>query len=77
MLQTKISLEEAQIIFLGKHQQFGFRDRSALVRVALDRMQADLEQQRLEVSATLYAETYCDDPDLRQLTEAALVEWPE
>lgn len=77
MLQTKISLEEAQIVFLGKHQQFGFRDRSALVRVALDRLRADLERQRLDASAALYAEVYNDDPDLRQLTEAAVAEWPE
>jgi len=31
MLQTKVSLEEAQIVFLSKHGQLGFRDRSALV----------------------------------------------
>jgi Arc/MetJ-type ribon-helix-helix transcriptional regulator len=77
MLQTKVTLEEAQVAFLSTHQQLGFRDRSALVRAALDRMQADLECQRLEASATAYAEVYRADPDLRQLTEAALTEWPE
>ena len=77
MLQTKVSLEEAQIAFLSKHGQLGFRDRSALVRAALDRMRIDLERQRLDTSAMLYAEAYCDDPDLRELTEAALAGWPE
>ena len=77
MLQTKISLEEAQIAFLSNHRQLGFRDRSALVRAALESMRTNLDRQRLEVSATLYAEAYCDDPDLRQLTDAALAEWPE
>jgi hypothetical protein len=77
MLQTKISLEEAQMVFLSRHGQLGFRDRSALVRAALDRMRIDLERQRLDASATLYAEEYGDDPDLRELTEAALAGWPE
>ena len=77
MLQTKVSLEEAQIVFLSKHGQLGFRDRSALVRAALDRMRIDLERQRLDTSAVRYAEAYCDDPDLRELTEAALAGWPE
>jgi Arc/MetJ-type ribon-helix-helix transcriptional regulator len=77
MLQTKISLEERQIAFLSSHQQFGFRDRSALVRAALDRMQAEMERQCLEASAALYAEAYGADPDLRQLTEDALTGWPE
>ena len=77
MLQTKISLEEAQIVFLSRHGQLGFRDRSALVRSALDRMRIDLERQRLDASATLYAEEYGDAPDLRELTEAALAGWPE
>lgn len=77
MLQTKITLEETQVAFLDTHRQLGFRDRSALVRAAIDRMRADLERQRLEASAALYAEVYRADPDLRQLTEAALTEWPE
>jgi hypothetical protein len=37
----------------------------------------ELEDQVLDASASLYAEIYNDDPDLRQLTEAALAEWPE
>jgi hypothetical protein len=40
-------------------------------------MRIDLERQRLDTSAMLYAEAYCDDPDLRELTEAALAGWPE
>ena len=77
MLQTKVSLEEVQIVFLSKHGQLGFRDRSALVRAALDRMRIDWERQRLDTSAMLYAEAYGDDSDLRELTEAALAGWPE
>jgi hypothetical protein len=42
-----------------------------------DCRQADLDRQCLEASATVYAEVYRADPDLRQLTEAALTEWPE
>ncbi|MBM4457981.1 MAG: hypothetical protein FJ011_09495 [Chloroflexi bacterium] len=77
MLQTKITLDETNVAFLNNYQRLGFRDRSALVRAALDRMQADMERQRLEASAVLYAEVYRTDSELQQLTEAALVGWPE
>ena len=71
MLQTKISLEEAQMVFLSRHGQLGFRDRSALVRAALDRMRIDLERQRLDVRPCFTLKKDRDDPDLRGLTEAA------
>jgi len=77
MLQTKITLDETNLAFLSNYQRLGFRNRSALVRAALDQMQADMERQRLEASAVLYAEVYRTDSELQQLTEAALVGWPE
>lgn len=77
MLQTKVSLEKSQIEFLDSYEQLGFRDRSAVVRAALDRMRLDLEQRRLQASAALYAELYDGDVEMQQLTEAALAGWPE
>jgi len=77
MLQTKITLDETNLAFLSNYQRLGFRNRSALVRAALDQMQANMERQRLEASAVLYAEVYRTDSELQQLTEAALVGWPE
>lgn len=35
-----------------------------------------LAKDRLVESAKLYAETYAQDDDLRDLTEAALEDWP-
>jgi Arc/MetJ-type ribon-helix-helix transcriptional regulator len=76
MPQAKFSLSEAQIEFINRHEVWGFPDRSALVRHALDQMQARLAQERLAESARLYAEVYAEDQDLRDLTEAALQDWP-
>lgn len=39
--------------------------------------QEKLELQSLKESADLYAEIYAEDAELQELTEAALVEWPE
>jgi len=77
MIQAKFTIEEAQASFLGAYQQFGFKDKSALVRAALTRFQAELERQRLIESAELYAELYSEDSELQRLTESALTGWPE
>jgi Arc/MetJ-type ribon-helix-helix transcriptional regulator len=77
MKQAKFSLSEAQLRFLERHQALGYSDRSALVRQALDDMQARLKRERLAESARLYAEIYADDQDLQNLTEAAAEDWPQ
>ena len=77
MVQTKISLEEAQVVFLNHYRDYGFKNKNALVRAALERMENDLTQQDLAASAELYAEIYEQDEELRELTTAAITEWPE
>jgi Arc/MetJ-type ribon-helix-helix transcriptional regulator len=77
MIPTKVTLEKSQIDFLAQCKELGFKDKSSVVRLALDLLHQDLLRQRLEESADLYAELYDQDPELQQLTKAALVEWPE
>jgi len=77
MIQTKFSLKEDHIHFLGQYKKFGFKDKSAVIRAALDRLQKDLEKAWLKKSADLYAELYDEDKEVRKLTESALAEWPE
>ena len=77
MRQAKFSLSQSQIDFINRHESLGFPDRSALVREALDEMKARLAQDRLAESARLYAEIYAEDKELRDLTEAALEDWPQ
>jgi len=48
-----------------------------MVREALQQMQKNLEQQRLQASAELYAELYESDTELQDHTTAALDGWPE
>jgi hypothetical protein len=77
MQQAKFSLTSSLVEFLGNYQHYGFKDKSAMVRVALLQLQKEFEQRSLEQSAELYAELYEEDTDLQELTEAALAEWPE
>ncbi|MGL5873872.1 MAG: hypothetical protein ACRC2R_16160 [Xenococcaceae cyanobacterium] len=77
MIQAKFSLEESQIQFLEQCKIYGFKDKSLVVRIALDRFHAELEQQSLKESAELYAELYAESEELQQLTEAAIADWPE
>jgi Arc/MetJ-type ribon-helix-helix transcriptional regulator len=77
MVQAKFSLEEEQVQFLNQHKEHGFKDKSAMVRMALEHLKENIERQNLEESAALYAEVYAHDPELEEWTEAAVEEWPE
>jgi Arc/MetJ-type ribon-helix-helix transcriptional regulator len=77
MIQAKFSLTDAHIQFLAKRDQYGFKDKSEVVRTALDHLQEELIQQRLADAADIYAEIYSDDSETQGWTEAALSHWPE
>jgi hypothetical protein len=77
MYQAKISLTETLSEFLAEYKTYGFKDKSTMVRTALDRFKRELETQHLKESATLYAELYESDSELQELTETALDGWPE
>lgn len=76
MLQAKFSLEESHVRFLAEFRRYGFKDKSDVVRNALDRFRTELAQQRLRESADLYAEVYTNDHETQEWTDAAPAEWP-
>ena len=76
MLQAKFSLEDSHVEFLAQFRRYGFKDKSDVVRNALDRFRTELAQQRLRESADLYAEVYANDDETQEWTDAALTEWP-
>ena len=77
MQQAKFSCQENQAEFLNNYKDYGFKDKSAMVRESLDLLREKLEAQRLRESADLYAETYMEDSELKVLTDSAVQGWPE
>lgn len=77
MPQVKFSIETTQIGFLKDYEKYGFRDKSSMVRAALNRLMRELELENLKESAELYAELYRGDAELQDLTHAAMSGWPE
>ena len=77
MQQGKFGLTDPLVAFLNSYQQYGFKDKSSMVRASLLRLEAELELQSLKQSADLYAEIYETDVELQGLTEAAVAGWPE
>lgn len=77
MIQAKFSLADAHVQFLSKCEQYGFKDKSEVMRTALERLQEGLIQQRLAASAEIYAEVYENDSETQEWTEDALSNWPE
>ncbi|MCY4460348.1 MAG: hypothetical protein OXC26_08125 [Albidovulum sp.] len=77
MIQAKFSITDAHLEFLSKHEQYGFRDKSHLVRAALDQLQSELLRRQATESADIYAEVNSKDNEIREWTDAALLDWPE
>lgn len=77
MLQAKFSVEETQSQFLNNFKKYGFKDKSAMLRTAIEHFKNKLEIESLRKSADLYSEIYLEDDDLKELTEAAVSGWPE
>jgi hypothetical protein len=77
MMQAKFSLKEPQARFINKYKTYGFKDKSSMIRAAIDRLKKELELERLRKSADLYSEVYTEDHDLKEITEVAVNGWPE
>ncbi|MCD4775738.1 MAG: hypothetical protein K8S15_06750 [Candidatus Aegiribacteria sp.] len=77
MPQRKFSVHEAQAEFLSKYKAYGFKDKSSMVRKAIDQLQSRLELDTLRESAELYSEIYTEDDNLKELTQSAITGWPE
>ena len=59
------------MFLLAKCKEYGFKDKSDIVRIALERLSTELVQQRLLEFAWLYAE----DDDTQEWTDAASSEF--
>ena len=77
MLQAKFSIGDKQAKFIENYKEYGFKDKSEMVRKAINLLQSELEEKALRESAELYAEIYAEEEDLRKLTELAIEGWPE
>ena len=77
MAQAKFTIDQSHIDFLEQFKDRGFKDKSEIVRLALDRLAQELERQELIQSADSYAELYREDEELQQLTNAASMSWPK
>ena len=77
MLQAKFSVEETQAHFLSNFKAYGFKDKSSMLRAAIDYFKKEMELETLKRSADLYSEIYSEDDDLKGLTQTAVAGWPE
>jgi Arc/MetJ-type ribon-helix-helix transcriptional regulator len=77
MLQAKFSIGNEQAKFIENYKEYGFKDKSELVRKALNLLKKEVEENSLRQSAELYAQIYEEEQETRELTEAAIEGWPE
>jgi len=77
MIQAKFSIDESNINFINNFKAYGFKDKSTLVRFALELMKKNIEINQLKQSADLYKELYDKDEEIQLITESAISGWPE
>ena len=77
MIQTKISINDSQNVFLNNYKTLGFKSKSSMFREALDLLMKEFKLNKLKKSAELYSEIYSEDNELRELTNSAISDWPE
>jgi hypothetical protein len=77
MIQAKFSVAEEQAHFLSNYRAYGFKDKSSMLRAAIEYFRKKIETESLKRSADLYSEIYTDDNELNELTETAIDGWPE
>ncbi|MBW2740943.1 MAG: hypothetical protein JRE64_19330 [Deltaproteobacteria bacterium] len=77
MRQAKFSVKEEQAHFLNSFKSYGFKDKSSMLRTAIDHFKNKLELENLRKSAELYSEIYSKNDNLKELTETAITGWPE
>jgi uncharacterized metal-binding protein len=77
MKYAKFSIRDEQAEFIDNCQTYGFKDKSSLIRTAIDYFKKNLEADELKKSAEIYSEIYSKDDDLKELTKTAINGWPE
>lgn len=77
MIQAKFSVEEAQISFLNRYKAYGFKDKSSMIRAAINSFKNEYERSLLKKSADLYSEIYSGNKEMQDMTDSAVTGWPE
>ena len=77
MHQAKFTLHETHTDFLSSHKEYGFKDKSSMLRAAIEHYRKQLEQQRLQQSADIYTDIYEQEHGLQELTSTGVQGWPD
>jgi len=56
MQQAKFNIKEEQALFLNNFKTYGFKDKSSMIRTAINHFKKTLELESLKKSAELYSE---------------------
>lgn len=77
MKQAKFSITEEQNAFLEAYREHGFKDKSEVVRAAIETLRERLLNTELDRSAELYAELYAGNEEEQDWVDDAARGWPE
>jgi len=75
MRQAKFTINEAHDKFVSRYNELGLKDKSAVVREALNCYMERFEEEQMRRGVELYAEIYKQDEELQELTRDSMENW--
>ncbi|NMB81140.1 MAG: hypothetical protein GYA14_04930 [Ignavibacteria bacterium] len=77
MEQLKVSLKKEHLDFIRHHAKFGFKDKSSLIRKAVEILQEKIETESLKSSAKILSEIYTKDVEVKEWVNDSDKSWPD
>ncbi|MEW6507902.1 MAG: hypothetical protein AB1432_09180 [Bacteroidota bacterium] len=77
MEQIKISIKKEHHEFISHYSKYGFKDKSELVRKAIDKLKEEIELEKLKSSAQILNSIYSKEKSNKEWIDDSIKEWPD
>lgn len=77
MGQIKISLKKEHTEFINHYSKFGFKDKSEMVRKAIEKLKDEIETENIRKSAKLLKSIYSKNKIDTDWIDDSIKEWPD
>jgi hypothetical protein len=75
-VETKVNIEIEYFKLIEEYKSYGFHDIDEMMNKAMKLLKQELElEKKIENSATLYAEIYRNDEEVKDWTLSSMVDW--
>lgn len=75
-IETKVNIDIEYLKLIEEYKSYGFHNIDEMMNKAMKLLKQELElEKKIENSATLYAEIYSNDEEVKDWTFSSMVDW--